>query len=57
MHPWLDLPKIEDVSMWHLREHLLQVWQIFLHVGTQKKLINEDTTTPQDSQKGGPKNK
>jgi hypothetical protein len=42
---------------WHLREHLLEVWQTLVQVGNpSKKPINEATIIPLDSQRGGPKN-
>jgi hypothetical protein len=38
---------------WHPNEHLLEMWQTFVHVGKYvKEVINEDTTVPQLS-KGG----
>lgn len=39
---------------WHLKEHLLKLWQTLARVGNPSKIpINEDTLIPQDSQRGG----
>jgi hypothetical protein len=46
-------PKIGDMFIWCLREHLQKMWQTFACVGDpSKKPINDNTIIPQDFQRG-----
>lgn len=51
MHPWMDLHKIKNMFVCHVKEHWLEVWQTPC-VGDPSKHVNEDMIVPQEFQRG-----
>jgi hypothetical protein len=47
----MDLHKIKNMFVRHVKEHWLEVWQTPC-VGDPSKHVNEDTIVPQEFQKG-----